>query len=238
MIGVVEIYLEEKGYGFIKNEDSKKIFFHKTDVIGEIPKQSDYVEFKLVKSDKGLQAINVKKNYSNKKYNTKTYDWQRLIHEFFEKNYEFCIKNNRSGLKGRIFSELIKKMFVFDKFSFEREVEFEPKLINKRYQQLAATKGRKCNRNKNKYIIDFLIDNRKWIEVTLNEDTAHKKTFKYAHQCDELIVIFLEPSDHIYYFNPFPNAKVIILEKFFSNKTIKHFEDYIKKLRNLSMQFR
>ena len=55
--------------------------------------------------------------------------------------------------------------------------------------------ARKYNINlktrKELYRIDFLINNDIWLEVTLNNQEAHKKILKYAHQCKQLGLTYL-----------------------------------------------
>ncbi len=64
MNGKVKMFNKEKGYGFIKGEDGKDVFFHysaidmegyKTAAVGE------EVEYDLESSDRGLRANHVKK---------------------------------------------------------------------------------------------------------------------------------------------------------------------------------
>lgn len=61
--GIIKWFNNEKGYGFINGVENEDIFVHYTAI-----KQDGYkslsegqeVEFKLVKTEKGLQATNVK----------------------------------------------------------------------------------------------------------------------------------------------------------------------------------
>lgn len=61
--GIIKWFNNEKGYGFINNNEPEDIFVHYTAI-----KQDGYktlsegqtVEFNLVKTEKGLQAIDVK----------------------------------------------------------------------------------------------------------------------------------------------------------------------------------
>jgi CspA family cold shock protein len=61
--GIVERWLDNKGYGFIKTEDGKSIFVHYT----EIKSETDYkkleegqkVTFDVEEGRKGLKAVNV-----------------------------------------------------------------------------------------------------------------------------------------------------------------------------------
>lgn len=62
MKGKVKWYNARKGYGFITGEDNEDIFVHESAIP---PKTSldegDRVEFKIKDSEKGPQAINIKK---------------------------------------------------------------------------------------------------------------------------------------------------------------------------------
>jgi len=58
--GIVDFFNDEKGYGFIKDNQSKeKFFFHIKGVIGDEIKQNDKVNFELEKGVKGMNAVNV-----------------------------------------------------------------------------------------------------------------------------------------------------------------------------------
>jgi cold shock protein len=59
--GTVKFYNSEKGYGFIKHDDSNtETFVHSSGLIDQI-KQGDKVEFELIEGKKGMNAVNVKK---------------------------------------------------------------------------------------------------------------------------------------------------------------------------------
>ena len=63
MRGKVKWFNNDKGYGFIEhNESSEDIFVHYSSILSEGYKtlvEGQYVEFELVRTDKGLQAKNV-----------------------------------------------------------------------------------------------------------------------------------------------------------------------------------
>ena len=62
MTGKVKWFNNEKGYGFIVNENYDDIFVHYSAIKINGYKslsEGEVVEFDLVKSDKGLQATNV-----------------------------------------------------------------------------------------------------------------------------------------------------------------------------------
>lgn len=62
MTGKVKWFNNEKGYGFIECEDLEDIFVHYSAILKEGYKtlnEGDIVNFKLVETIKGLQAIDV-----------------------------------------------------------------------------------------------------------------------------------------------------------------------------------
>lgn len=68
MEGSIKIFNEEHGYGFINGEDEKEYFFHISNVKSEIPiKNGDYVQFEIIETEKGGEAVSVKlKEVKNK----------------------------------------------------------------------------------------------------------------------------------------------------------------------------
>ena len=59
--GIVKFFNEEKGFGFIKHDNSsKETFVHSNGLIDQI-KADDHVEFEIQEGRKGPQAVNVKK---------------------------------------------------------------------------------------------------------------------------------------------------------------------------------
>ena len=62
MKGTVKWFNHRKGFGFIIGEDGKDIFVHRNDIpIGTNIDENDQVEYEMKESDRGLQAINIKK---------------------------------------------------------------------------------------------------------------------------------------------------------------------------------
>jgi len=59
--GTVKFFNESKGYGFIKDENSKQeIFVHVTGLTEKV-RENDKVSYTVVEGKKGVNAVNVKK---------------------------------------------------------------------------------------------------------------------------------------------------------------------------------
>ena len=64
MLGKVKMFSKEKGYGFIKNEEGKDVFFHYSQLVMEGFKDIEEgasVEFQLVNTERGPQAQRIVK---------------------------------------------------------------------------------------------------------------------------------------------------------------------------------
>lgn len=59
--GTVKFFNTEKGFGFIKDENTDKEYFvHVTGLVDEV-RENDRVTFELQEGRKGLNAVNVKR---------------------------------------------------------------------------------------------------------------------------------------------------------------------------------
>lgn len=64
MKGTVKMFNTEKGYGFIRTEDNRDVFFHYSSLIMDsfkVAEPGEKVEFELEETDRGLRATNIHK---------------------------------------------------------------------------------------------------------------------------------------------------------------------------------
>ena len=60
MEGTVKFFNEDKGFGFIKsNESGEEVFVHVSGLIDDI-RQNDIVDYELERGKKGMNAVRVK----------------------------------------------------------------------------------------------------------------------------------------------------------------------------------
>ena len=63
MKGKVKFFNDSKGFGFIAAEDGKDVFVHQSALEeGATLNENDSVTFDVEKGDRGLKAVNVKKD--------------------------------------------------------------------------------------------------------------------------------------------------------------------------------
>ena len=63
MIGVIKTLSKKRGFGFIRNENGKDVFFHRSNfdsIKFRNLREGDSVEFTLDKGQKGLRATDIK----------------------------------------------------------------------------------------------------------------------------------------------------------------------------------
>ena len=64
MKGTVKMFNADKGYGFIRTEDGKDVFFHYSSLIMDSYKtaeKGEQVDFEIEETERGLRATNIHK---------------------------------------------------------------------------------------------------------------------------------------------------------------------------------
>jgi CspA family cold shock protein len=64
MKGKVKMFNKEKGYGFIRTDDNRDVFFHHSSILMDGYKTAETgeaVEFEVEETDKGPRAKNIRK---------------------------------------------------------------------------------------------------------------------------------------------------------------------------------
>ena len=67
MLGKVKWFNANKGFGFIITDNNREYFVHWSSIVSKSPKelktleQNEQVEFDVIKTDKGEQAVNILK---------------------------------------------------------------------------------------------------------------------------------------------------------------------------------
>ena len=63
MTGKVKWFNNQRGFGFISGDDGKEVFVHYSGIVGEGFKElaeAEPVEYDVIETEKGVQAVNVK----------------------------------------------------------------------------------------------------------------------------------------------------------------------------------
>ncbi len=134
------------------------------------------------------------------------------------------VQNQRTGTRGRILSTLALDLFNVVSIPYKDEPIFyciEPKIW---YVDFARRHNIKL-RIHDFYNPDLFLEDGTWVEITLSENTAYKKVFRYGHQANKLQVFWLD-SDNGFHKKMcqsicFPNAEV---------KSIECFNHELKKI--------
>jgi hypothetical protein len=153
--------------------------------------------------------------YVNPEPGRKTQKWERIISLFMENDMSELVLSHRTGARGRILSVLAQKTFRLLHMPFKVEPIFIHKKPNRWYVDFARVHNLKL-RTHDFYNPDLFFEDGTWAEITLSENTAYKKLFRYGHQADKLAVFWLDEDiglhKEICRAVRFPNARVMSIE--------------------------
>lgn len=126
---------------------------------------------------------------------------------------------HRTGTRGRIFAVLVKDMLGILQIPNDSEPIFDHITPNTWYLDFALKHDLKI-RTHDFYNPDYILANGNWLEITLSENTAYKKLFRYGHQTPLLKVLWLDEDTGLHKKVcegvEFQNAQVINIKKYFS----------------------
>lgn len=163
--------------------------------------------------------------------------WTNIINAFMENRIDDLRSIQRAGSRGRILERIVGDVFDCLGMRYQSEPFFDHKEPNEWYVDFSKTKDIKL-RIYNFYNPDFLLPDGTWIEVTLSENTAYKKLFRYGHQAGFLKVIWLDKDNglhkNICQNIRFPNAEVVNIDCYFDSlNQRKNGVDLIQKIVQL-----
>ena len=143
----------------------------------------------------------------------------------------------RTGARGRIFEMLIRRCFDALAIGYESEPVFPPVPPAEWYTTFAARHELKLVTH-DYYNPDFLLGDGSWAEVTLSENTAFKKLFRYGHQAPRLLVVWLDTDDGLHKQLceevEFPNANVRPVDWYYPQlDRTANGRDVVQKLETL-----
>jgi len=166
--------------------------------------------------------------------------WKKIISLFLENKLDELGQKHRTGARGRILSVLSLNIFDILQIPYESEPIFYHVEPNPWYIEFAKHHDIKI-RTHDFYNPDLFLEDGTWVEITLSENTAYQKLFRYGHQADNLVIYWLD-KDEGYHKKicqnvRFPNVEIKSIECFNPHlqKTSKGQElvNYLKILKRL-----
>ena len=183
------------------------------------------------------KGIRTPDKYKESISNRKSKKWKKIITLFKENKLDYLALNHRTGARGRILSVLSLDIFSKLQIPFKSEPIFYHQEPNEWYIEFAKQHDIKL-RTHDFYNPDIFLENGTWVEITLSENTAYQKLFRYGHQADNLLIFWLDKDDgyhkKICQNIRFPNAKTNSIECFNAQlEKVSSGLEIIKKLKTL-----
>ena len=137
--------------------------------------------------------------------------WEQIVSAFFAGDMETLLAIQRTGTRGRILAILVRRCFDVLSIGYQSEPIFAHVSPAAWYAEFAARHELKLVTHDH-YNPDFLLNDGTWAEVTLSENTAFRKLFRYGHQAPRLLVLWLDADEGLHkqvcQGVEFPNATV------------------------------
>ncbi len=163
--------------------------------------------------------------------------WARIINVFMKGGADELKKIHRTGTRGRIFAVLIEHMLEALQIQSEPEPIFDHIAPSKWYLDFALANDLKIRAHEF-YNPDYILSDGTWLEITLSENTAYKKLFRYGHQAPALKVLWLDEDaglhKNICEGIEFPDALVVNIQEYFPElEKVSGGNDLINKFQQL-----
>lgn len=163
--------------------------------------------------------------------------WNQVISLFYEERIDELEKLCRHGGRGRIFSALVLDLFKMLRISYKQEPVFDSIEPDGWYLRFAEENGIKL-RTHNFCNPDFIFEDGSWVEITLSENTAYKKLFRYGHQAEKLLIFWLDNDDGYHKkmcsSTHFPNAEIRCIESLLPHDVTPESKELINRFRLLT----
>lgn len=144
--------------------------------------------------------------------------WERIILSFMAGDLDNLRLFQGTGARGRLFRFLIEQMLPIVEIPFRTEPIFDHMLLHSWYEEFARSHDLKL-RTDSFYNPDFFLEDGTWLEVTVSENSAYKKVFRYGHQAGRLMVLWLDVDRGLHKTVckgvAFPNARVETVQFFY-----------------------
>ncbi len=135
-----------------------------------------------------------------------------------EHQFDELKKIYRTGTRGRIFAFLVENMLDILQIPHDSEPIFDHIEPNKWYLDFESNHDLKI-RTHDFYNPDYILIDGTWLEITLSENTAYQKLFRYGHQAPALKVLWLEKDTGLHKKVckdvDFPNAEVVSVQEYY-----------------------
>ncbi len=162
--------------------------------------------------------------------------WDKIISLFMENRLEELALHHRTGARGRILSHLSINIFNILQMPFRVEPIFSHIKPAQWYIKFAKDHEIPI-RTHTFYNPDLFLEDGTWVEITLSENAAYKKLFRYGHQADKLQIYWLDNHDRFYkeicQNVEFPNARIDSIECF--NTQLKKLSGGIEIIERLKI---
>jgi hypothetical protein len=123
--------------------------------------------------------------------------WEAILAAFLAEDWATLRAIQRTGARGRILAVLVRRCFDALGIGYASEPVFDHVPPAPWYTEFAARHGLKLATH-GSYNPDFLFEDGCWVEVTLSQNTAFKRLFRYGHQAPRLVVLWLDPDEGLH----------------------------------------